>query len=375
MFVLSQQDNALFRVIATLVSIALVLWGLGTHVKSAQAANVTDVFVLLSSSATSTASNHTIEFVTPTGMAAGGTATITFPVGFNLTTITEDDVDLAVNGADEDTAAAAAGADWGITVSGQDLVIESGTDTIGAGATVTVEVGDNADFAGTGSNQVVNPGTQGSYEFDFDINGFDAGHTRVAIVDSVYVTASVDTVFDFTVTGFTVAGTSANGTSTTGTTTATALPFGTLGAGGVETLAQRLQVQTNAINGFVVTVETDHQLLSSTGADIDGFRNGTFDDTPVAWEDPSNSISDENTWGHWGLTSEDSDLNGDEFGSNLWVSASTTPRQVFSHTGPADNTTVDIGSTTVAYQVEITALQEAADDYEAILTYIATPTF
>jgi hypothetical protein len=34
-----------------------------------------------------------------------------------------------------------------------------------------------------------------------------------------------------------------------------------------------------------------------------------------------------------------------------------------------------VGSTTVAYKVEITSLQEAAKDYTATLTYIATPVF
>ena len=194
------------------------------------------------------------------------------------------------------------------------------------------------------------------------------------------MTAAVDTVFDFTITGFSVTGTDANGTSTTATSSATEIPFGTLTANVVETIAQRLNVTTNAIQGFVVTVEQDQNLLSSTGADIDGFANGTYTNTPGDWSAPTNSISDENTWGHWGLTSND-DVNASEFqgcggaATGCWVAASTTPRQIYSHDGPADGTTVDIGSTTVAYQVQITPLQEAADDYSTTLTYIATPTF
>jgi hypothetical protein len=66
---------------------------------------------------------------------------------------------------------------------------------------------------------------------------------------------------------------------------------------------------------------------------------------------------------------------GDEFGANEFIGVSTTPRAIFAHDGPADGITTDVGSTTVAYKVEITALQEAADDYTATLTYIATPTF
>ncbi|MCA9359397.1 hypothetical protein KC926_04320, partial [Candidatus Kaiserbacteria bacterium] len=87
--------------------------------------------------------------------------------------------------------------------------------------------------------------------------------------------------------------------------------------------------------------------------------------------------------GHWGLTSsDDHDDGGGTFQScaaaltgGCWVAASTTPREIFSHNSVADNTTDNIGSTTVAYQVEVSALQEAADDYSTTLTYIATPTF
>ena len=45
------------------------------------------------------------------------------------------------------------------------------------------------------------------------------------------------------------------------------------------------------------------------------------------------------------------------------------------HDGPADGVTEDIGRVTVGYQIQITALQEAGDDYNTTLTYIATPTF
>jgi hypothetical protein len=73
---------------------------------------------------------------------------------------------------------------------------------------------------------------------------------------------------------------------TSTTTTSTSLPFGTLAANVSKTLAQDLTVSTNARNGYVVTVEQDANLLSSTGADIDGFIDGAYTNTPAAWQAP-----------------------------------------------------------------------------------------
>jgi hypothetical protein len=52
-----------------------------------------------------------------------------------------------------------------------------------------------------------------------------------------------------------------------------------------------------------------------------------------------------------------------------------TARTVFSHTGPADGSTANKGQTRVAIKIQITALQEAATDYNNRLMYVATPTF
>lgn len=363
------------RVVATLVASAVVMASYGAY-NIAQAANLNSISDTLSDSDVSVVSDHTIQFTIPTGsagVAAGETITVTFPAGFAMGAVDFNDIDFSINAADQTLAAVASGATWGAVVSGQVLTLTSGTGVVAASEVVEIEIGTNATFGSAGANQITNP-TAGSYELALTAGTADSGKTRVAIIDNVLVTAVVETSFDFTITGLATT-TAVNGTSTTGSTTATAIPFGVLTTGEIKTMAQQLNVQTNARNGFVVTVEQDGNLQSSTGADIDGFIDGAYTDTPAAWVSPSNAIGDENTWGHWGLTSEDSDLNTDEFGSALFVAASTTPREVFSHNGPADNTTADIGQTLVGYQIEITALQEAGDDYNTTLTYIATPTF
>ncbi len=69
--------------IATLTAIALVLWAVGAHMfTTAEAANLTYVKDTLSDSAPSTASNHTLQFLSPTGVPASGSFVVAFPAGF-----------------------------------------------------------------------------------------------------------------------------------------------------------------------------------------------------------------------------------------------------------------------------------------------------
>ena len=363
MFVLSRNVSASYRVIATLVATAVVLWAMGAY-HYAEAANITTVSDLMSDSEPAADSNHLITFTLPTSLLTAETVVINFDSvnGFDFTGVTTGDFAITATGGTFSEA------------------VNTGTDTItftSTGGTVATSTVVTVTINGT--NKINNPtpvGGSASYEIDISA-GTDSGHTRVAILNNVLVTAKVDTTFTFTVTGRATS-TLVNGQTTTRTSSSTTIPFGTLTSGVPQTLSQRLNVQTNAINGFVVTVMEDQHLLSSTGADIDNFANGNNAITPATWSSPTNSISDEKTWGHWGVTSSDGTTTRatpDEFGANEWQGVSTTPQVLFSHTGPADGTTAGIGSTTVGYRAQITALQEAADDYNTILTYVATPTF
>jgi hypothetical protein len=364
MFVIPTQVGFTHRVVAMLVACAVLLWSVGAYT-TAQAANLIEVSNTLTDSGPSALSGHTFSFEIPVGSTVSTSSdyVITFPSGFtNVNTVVSGDLVVRVNAGAPITIGNFAAA-------AQTLTFDNVTATSGDVVTVVLAPGN-----------VGNPSGIQSYEFLINIANAttDSGRTRVAIVDYVTVTAIVNTVFDFVVSGLGTT-TSINGTSTTGSTTATQIPFGVLNQNQIKTMAQRLNVTTNARNGFVVTVEQDGNLQSSTGADIDGFSNGTYVNTPAAWSAPTNSLLLENTWGHWGLTSNDSNLNSNEFnvgtGGDRWVAASTTPRQVFSHTGPADGTTQDYGLATVGYQIQVTPLQEAGDDYITTLMYVATPTF
>ena len=362
MFVIPTHVGFTHRVVAMLVACAVILGSVGVY-HTAQAANLTSISNTLSDSGPLATSAHDIRFNIPPSSSLVNTQdiTINFPAGFTgVSNIAGGDLTVTVNGT-PDTAT-------NVTAVGQVLTFD-GIDAT-ASQTVRVIIADA---------NVTNPASVQSYEFLVELDNAtqDTGRTRVAIVDYVTVSAIVNTTFDFVVAG-TATSTSVNATTTSGASTATTIPFGVLAAGSVYTLAQELTVETNAANGFVVTVQQDQNLQSSTGADIDGFIDGAYTNTPTAWSAPSNSLLNENTWGHWGLTSDDSNLNGSEFttgGGDRWVAASTTPRIIFSHNDPADGTTQDVGSATIGYRVQISPLQEAGDDYTTTLMYIATPTF
>ncbi|MDP3963903.1 MAG: hypothetical protein Q8Q39_05405, partial [bacterium] len=235
-------------------------------------------------------------------------------------------------------------------------------------------------YVNTATSVLANPAGVGSYVIRTNGTMTDSGDTRVAIIDDVVVTASVDTTFTFQIEGLgTVTTTDVNGeTLTVGvTTTATSIPFSTLSIGAAKVAGQELQVTTNASNGFTVTVQQDGALRSQTGDTIDNFQDGASTVAPIAWDTPSNTFGSINTYGHIGVTSEDNSFAGatDPFGTQLFSGGFHNPLAVFYHDGPADGSTAHQGLTRVAYKVEIGSFQEAAPDYTMTLTYVATPVF
>lgn len=237
---------------------------------------------------------------------------------------------------------------------------------------------------------VTNPSTAGGYKIRVYTREdaattnaeIENGTAMVAIVDEVVVTATVDAILTFQIIGMsssTATDNLVNGVALTssGSSTYNTIPFGVLDVNSSSTIAQGLQVTTNAFYGYTVTVQQDQDLTANNGADIDAFVEGTAATTAQAWQSPAGTIAGgENTYGHFGFTSEDQNLSGgDDFGASLYQGFDgTTPVEVMYNNGPADGATDDVGYTEVAYTIEISALQEAGD-YTNTLTYICTPTY
>ncbi len=373
------------QAVAVIVGIALFLWstGLPAIFRSAEAASITNASDTISNSAPGQTSDHTIVFTTQNGLSIGQNFTLTFQNTFTMGSVAENDIDLLINDVATTTGGAPGVGQWGVGVAGSVITFTTPTDIgVASSSEITILIGDNA-TGGAGNDQITNPSgptaTTTSHSIDIAGSMQDSGQVRVAITDEVTVSASVDTSLTFTVTGV-AASSTVNGspTTTSATSTNVTLPFGLLGINQSKVLAQDLSVTTNADNGYTVTVEQTSALQSTTGGVIDGFIDGSNTVTPTAWVGPSADVTNTATYGHWGLTSTDGTTTRpgpEEFTSNTWVSGSTTPIVIMGHTGPADGTTQGYGAARIGYQIQISALQEAGDDYTTTLRYIATPQF
>ena len=376
------------RSIALATLIALLAWtmGLPAWIHNAEASDASNFSDLLSDSDLGVSANHTITFTLSNAVDPLESLTVTFDPdaqSFDLSSIATSSSDITISGGTISQVATEAGCTGAVSEVYVNIIdttndyIEFETcasDTIATTTVVTIDVGN--------TNFIANPATANSYKIQLGGTSGTTGITRVAIIDDVLVTASVDTIFIFTINGVT-SGVSVNDdvVTTSGNTTATTVPFGTLSPGTPKLLAQRLTVDTNADNGFSVTVSADQTLTAGNSATIDTFIDGGATASSTLWQGPAGTLGVDTTYGHWGITSDDDAVSvtptrwgiGEAAYQGNFVG---NPVEVFYYNGPTASTSgVGVGSTTVAYKVQITGLQEAATDYQANLTYVATPVF
>lgn len=357
-----------------ILTIAVAMVSLYSFVPPRFAAQAVDSIVDASDTITDSdygvVADHTLDFTTGTTTPAGGFWRVTFPAGFTNV------------GSGAETCAWGDG-NFAASTTGQivDCVV-------------------TADEAATTSRIVItnvnnpNPGTPTSYPIIIELFS-DYGvsipservSVRVAILGNVWMTARVDSTLAFSVDGM-LTGEDVNGINCDADTTATTTPFESpLPLNATSTVCQELSVASNADDGFIVTVEQDDELRSDSNSTINSFDNspdGTGSSTPHLWKGPFSLLDQYHTYGHMGVTSEDTNLNADSGGQYAdFYNGSTalyagltnaTPMVVMHHTGPTLGTTPTYGLTQVAYSIQIGALQEAGD-YETTLTYICTPTY
>ncbi|NOY14686.1 MAG: hypothetical protein GXP43_00515 [bacterium] len=390
--------SALITVGAFLISQVLMsLLPFFTYVDAAN--NLQAAKITLSDSRPSKSSvSHTIYFQATTALSASEKIIIDYPSDFDVTGMGAANVSsmkISAN-ADMSSASTCTVADDTNGVDTVALVEDGTTDTLtfqlatsGTCSTVTadyyVEIvvtgfanPSKSASAGTADTYLITMSTTNSGE----TTTYDTATVRVAIIDAVTISATIQATLSFVVAGVSSSTSVGNSYDATDvTTTATTIPFGTINASTTYTAAQLLKVSTNATNGFYVAVKQDANLTDAASNDIDQFTDGTAVDnsTPSTWASPSGTPGSENTYGHLGYGTTDTtltDLNGSgtssRFATAKFAGLTTTYEAVLSHGSPADGTGSDTnGQGYAVYQLEVSGLQQAGI-YSSTITYLAT---
>jgi hypothetical protein len=170
----------------------------------------------------------------------------------------------------------------------------------------------------------------------------------------------------FNVTGLTSGATAEDGVVLDVTSTPTSIPFGTVPFNTQYDAAYRLNVNTDATEGYQVYMYSDQQLLNSYGSPIPAVTGSNA--TPSGWATGCGTSA----IGCFGYHVGDDTLgsgNKTRFGANdSYAALSTSPQEVMYSSVPA-NDTHDI-----VYKLQVSQ-QQPAGDYQARVTYIVVPVF
>ena len=219
----------------------------------------------------------------------------------------------------------------------------------------------------------------------------DSTSIKIAVVESVRVTAKIEPSITFTISGVASGQTRCN-VSTKATSTATTVPFGALTLGQFNDMAQQLSCVTNALNGYAVTMISDDQL--SIGAEHSTEIPNTDCDSENCTDTTSAEWNTENDSSGLGFSIENIDATTVPFewstatglcsgaycarmipstataGESGTTDDSDTALSIMSNTS-TPSTTEDIY---VCYRLTASTVQPAGD-YENQITYVATATF
>ncbi len=175
------------RFFATLIVLALAGWAPIVH-----AGVLTVVSDTLSSQETGSSTNHTIRFISATGLSSGSVTINLANVVSNANAVNHNDIDLSYGpstGSENDAllgSSAGAGGVWGATLDSSSKILTltypiSGGTPITVGDKVIIKMGTNATFQGTGTRQVINAISGSSYFIPI-ISGSDNGRYALVIV-------------------------------------------------------------------------------------------------------------------------------------------------------------------------------------------------
>ena len=361
------------KISSFLLLTALVVITFSSLLPTAYAANVTSFSDTLSTLAASTAANHEIKFVTPGGLTDTQTITVTFDADFTgLGSITEDDVDFATGSTnnctsatftEQATAAAAAGATYGVTIAGQVITITSGTGDVTADRCVRIRVGTNATSSGTGANRISNGVAANAHSVAVNVNsGTDTGTAAIDIIadDSVNITATVDPTITFTISDTTVGFGTLDPAAARWATSDGSTSGGTSSLPGDTSGAHEMTIATNAATGYSITYNgatLTSGLNTISVATISSDNDGTpaTEQFALGIDDNGSNVTIASGY--------------DLAGTNSYAFVAGTTTTIASETVPTATETID-----VQYIANIATTTEAGS-YSTDITYIATGNF
>lgn len=197
-------------------------------------------------------SNHDFSFITPTGIASGGTVILTFPGAFSIPAgLSYTDVDVLDNGVDLTLAALPTGSTAGIeNTSTKVLTFTNGTTVIGGGDTVRIKIGTNASNQSVGVYQITNDSSVGNRSIGITGSFGDTGTTTVNLLtdDNVQINAVVPQSFTFSISTNAI-----NFGDLTINNAKYASSSNVLGDE-TDTVAHTLTIASNATAGYTITV-------------------------------------------------------------------------------------------------------------------------
>lgn len=311
--------------------------------------------------------------------------------GFDLGGVGTGDISVSSSGCDNNWTVADVTA--GTSSTDHTIRIDRATNSCAASSTITVTVGD-------ASNKLINPApitsghTQGAADVytinvatrDGTDSTIDQSNIKVAVIEGVFVSATVQETLSLTVAGV-ASSTSACGQTTDVTTTAMSVPWGTISSfGAFQEAAQTVTVSTNADAGYSVKIDENDQ-MGRDGGVCSGAAAGEADSC-IQDTTCNGAACDEDTSADWtstaayGLGFSLANVAGTDasflynessrtFSSRQFADqeASETKQNIMANGGP-----VASSQTYLCYRLNVSATQPAGYYFNKV-RYTATATF
>lgn len=214
----------------------------------------------------------------------------------------------------------------------------------------------------------------------------DSANTKIAIIESVFVSATVDSTLSFSVAAQESSEAHCGKTTSVATTVAT-VPLGTLAAQTFYDAAQTLTVSTNEPSGYAVTIEEDNQMGIDGGTATEIPDTSCDDGTcthliPANWNTATATDS-----AAYGLGYSLNNISGSDAAFTYadrqvylakqipcTSAAGTCGTQDTAQTIMSNATVVDAKQIDVCYRIDIAGTQKAGYYWNKVM-YIATPSF